>query len=577
MALENKWVTYLDRSYKNIKTSILNRVKALVPEMTDLGETNLFVILVSIFSGLIEQVNYYIDNIAREMYITTARRYSSIIKLTRLIDYRVRAKVSAKVDIRITAMGTNGLPVNLLNNYIIPTGTTFSDSSGIEFTTFRSVTIFANSSFAIVGARQSSLVTNNAIGNTISEQNQRFRLSDDYEHGTLQITISSETWELRETLAFSGPNDKHFIVDINEYKEAYVIFGDGVNGMIPVAGQIIYATYYETKGINGNIDANTINVLVSNLTLPIQEPQVSYFSIINSVASSGGVNEEDLERIRRHAPLSLRTLDRAVTRRDYKDIAELIPGVGKAEIKVDNITKKVIVYVAPEGGGTATNELLQMVVDEFIVKGMIGPEVVAKASGETILRISLTVTAKFRRDPQETLTDIQAALVDRFGFNNSGINRNIRVSDIISLVDNLDKVDYLTLNSLTTKPYPRILTGLNPLENSYRIQVTSKSTYVSKWRIIAVSSSLANVYKTDQQGYEVKDGEMSIYPSDPGSTTYTSTDESLSISIWGSFNLGDSWEFYTYPYNEDIVLQDYTIPNIDVNELSIVVNEQLIP
>ena len=70
---------------------------------------------------------------------------------------------------------------------------------------------------------------------------------------------------------------------------------------------------------------------------------------------------------------------------------------------------------------------------------------------------------------------------------------------------------------------------------------------------------------------------MSIYPSDPGSTTYTSTDESLSISIWGSFNLGDSWEFYTYPYNNDLVLQDYTIPNIKISELSITVNEQLIP
>lgn len=577
MALDNKWVTYLDRSYKSIKTSILNRVKTIVPEMTDLSESNLFVILVSIFSGLIEQINYYVDNIARESYITTARRYSSIIKLTRLIDYRVRAKISAKVDIRITAIGSDGLPVNLNNNYSIPIGTIFSDSSGVEFITTKAITLFANSSFCIVGARQSKAVTNNAIGTTNTYENQKFRLSDNYEHNTLQITINSETWELRDTLAFSGSTDKHFIVDINEYKEAYVVFGDGVNGAMPLAGQVIYATYYETQGINGNIDANTITTLVSDLELPIQVPAVSYFSVVNSVASSGGVNEEDLERIRRHAPLSLRTLDRAVTIRDYKDIAELVPGIGKAAVKIDNTTKRIIVYVAPEGGGTANNTLLQNVVDEFGIKGMIGPTVIALASGETFLRINMTVTAKFRRDTQETLFDIYAALIDKFGFNNSDVNRSIRISDIISLVDNLDKVDYLTLNSLTTKPYPRIANGVNPLENNWRVTVTNKSTYNSKWRIIVVSTILANVYKTDQSGYEIKDGEITIYASDPGSTTYTSKDESLEIAIWGSFTMGDSWEFYTYPYNSDLVFQDYTIPNIKVSELSITVNEQLIP
>ena len=577
MALDNKWVTYLDRSYKSIKTSILNRVKTIVPEMTDLSESNLFVILVSIFSGLIEQINYYVDNIARESYITTARRYSSIVKLTRLIDYRIRAKISAKVDIRITVMGEDGLPVNLNNNYIIPIGTIFSDSSGVEFITTKAVTLFANSSFCIVGARQSKTITNNAIGTTNTYENQKFRLSDNYEHNTLQITINSETWELRDTLAFSGSTDKHFIVDINEYKEAYVVFGDGVNGAMPLAGQVIYATYYETQGINGNIDANTITTLVSELELPIQVPAVSYFSVVNSVASSGGVNEEDLERIRRHAPLSLRTLERAVTRKDYKDIAELIPGIGKAAVKIDNITKRIIIYVAPEGGGTANNTLLQTVVDEFEVKGMIGPQVIAMASGETFLRINMTVTAKFRRDPQETLSDIYAALIDKFGFNNSDVNRSIRVSDIISLIDNLDKVDFLTLNSLTTKPYPRIVDGVNPLENNWRVLVTDKSTYNSKWRIITVSTTLANIYKTDQYGYETKDGELTIHATDPGSTTYTSQDESLELAIWGSFTMGDSWEFYTYPYNGDLVFQDYTIPNIKVSELSITVNEQLIP
>ena len=119
--------------------------------------------------------------------------------------------------------------------------------------------------------------------------------------------------------------------------------------------------------------------------------------------------------------------------------------------------------------------------------------------------------------------------------------------------------------------------GVNPLENNWRVLVTDKSTYNSKWRIITVSTTLANIYKTDQYGYETKDGELTIHATDPGSTTYTSQDESLELAIWGSFTMGDSWEFYTYPYNGDLVFQDYTIPNIKVSEISITVNEQLKP
>jgi len=52
MALSNTWVTYLNRSYKSIKSSILTRMKSVVPEITDHSESNIFVIMVSMFAVL---------------------------------------------------------------------------------------------------------------------------------------------------------------------------------------------------------------------------------------------------------------------------------------------------------------------------------------------------------------------------------------------------------------------------------------------------------------------------------------------------------------------------------------------
>ena len=85
MALSNNWVTYLERGFKKIKASVINRLNNIVPEITDLSDSNIFIVIIELFGGLIEQLNYYLDLIARELYITTARRYSSLIKITRLI------------------------------------------------------------------------------------------------------------------------------------------------------------------------------------------------------------------------------------------------------------------------------------------------------------------------------------------------------------------------------------------------------------------------------------------------------------------------------------------------------------
>lgn len=575
MALQNSWVTYLDRSYKSIKTSILNRMKVLVPEMTDLSESNLFVIIISIFAGLVEQLNYYLDNIARELYIKTARRYSSLISITRLIDYRVKAKVAATSDILVTAVDSSGEPVTLVNNFTFNANLVVKNSSGIQFLTTKKRTMLANTSTIIIGVKQSIIISNQIIGNTDSSPSQTYQLSDDYEDGTLQIEIDSETWELRDTLAFSGPLDNHFIVDVNENKEAWVVFGDGNNGRIPPVSQSIYATFNETLGSTGNLDVGTITIWDSSPIPPTQVPAISEFIITNPLAAAGGSNEEGIDDIRYRAPLSIRTLDRAVTKQDYRDMAELVAGVGKASAKVDTYSKTIIIYITPSEGGIASSALIDNVKSTFEYKGVFGPVINVEAAGETVLRISMEVMAKFRRDVTDTYNDIVEALITTFGYNNSYVNRKIRTSDIIALVDNLDKVDYLTLSLLTTKPYPRAIAHTTPLESNWYITVTESNTQVIKWRLV-VSGSNFVLFKSVAGGSEAYDSTFAIQSLDPGAPSNTSSNGEILISVYGTLTTGLEWFFYTYPYNKDIELEDYTMPIIDVDELDIVVNKQII-
>ena len=584
MALENQWVTYLQRSYKSIKAAILARMGTTVTEITDHSESNIFVIIINAFAGLVEQLNYYIDNVARESFIVTARRYSSLIKLTRLIDYRVRAKVGATVDLKITAVDSSEDPVALDDDEELAAGLIVKDSAGVEFITQSKVTFFVGQSSVVVGARQRVEVVDANLGTTTSAADQAFEIHDDYQHETLQIEINSITWTRVQTFGFSGPQDEHFIVEVDQNKQAWVVFGDGTNGEIPPTSQTVFGTFFTCDGIGGNVEANTIIVWDTpsgGPTPPTNVPVIDHYNVTNELPAVGGQDEEDIEGIRKHAPLSLRTLDRAVTLQDHTDICLLVPGVGKAATEFDAGLKKVVFYVAPDEGGTAPGQLLTDVVNYFALKKMISTVVEALAAGETLLRITLTVTVKFRRSITDAEADIKEALQDEFGFNNSTVDRKIRRSDIIALVDNLDKVDYLSLDVLTTKPYPRILVGVNPLESNWLVEIQDSSSEIASWRIaVTVAANggdgTARVYRTGPSEVEEYDGELTIHTSVQGSTDYTSQDGTLELAMWGTgFSVADAWTLKTYPYNVDIELEDFTIPIYDEGELDVTVNEQV--
>lgn len=578
MALENPWVTYLQRSYKNIKSAVLIRMQSVVTEITDHSESNIFVIIIDSFAGLVEQLNYYIDNVARESYIVTARKYSSLIKLTRLIDYRVRAKVGAVVDLKITAVSASDVPVPLDDDETLDAGLIIKDSAGIEFITENKITFFVGASSVVVGARQRVEVADANLGTTTSDADQAFEIHDDYQHDTLQIEIDSVTWELVQSFAFSGPQAKHFIVNVDESKQAWVVFGDDTNGAIPPTGQVVYGTFYTCEGAAGNVEANTLTVWdtpVGGPTPPANVPTIDHYNVTNELPAVGGLDEEGIEGIRKHAPISLRTLDRAVTYQDHNDLCLLVPGVGKVATEFNNKLKKIKFYVAPHEGGTAASQLLTDVENYFATRKMISTDVEAFAAGETKLRLTLTVTVKFRRNTTQAGLDIEEALQNEFGFNNSDVDREIRRSDIIALVDNLDKVDYLSLDIITTKPYPRITGGSNPLEENWYVTVESGSSEIVSWRLYVSSSSIARLYRTGPSGVETYDGEVTIHVGDPSGTDYTSQDGTLKIGMWGTFVTGDQWEFKTYPYNEDHIFEDFTIPIYDVDELDLTVNEQV--
>ena len=130
-------------------------------------------------------------------------------------------------------------------------------------------------------------------------------------------------WDQTPDFYGSGPRDRHYILD-NLTGE--VRFGDGQNGLIPPAGNgnVRMSLYRTGGGTVGNKPAGVITQLKTTV------PYVR--EVVNHLPATGGSEGETVDALRERAPRSLRHGDRAVTAKDYEDLA-LLASTGVARAK----------------------------------------------------------------------------------------------------------------------------------------------------------------------------------------------------------------------------------------------------
>ena len=121
-------------------------------------------------------------------------------------------------------------------------------------------------------------------------------------------------WDQTPDFYGSGPRDRHYVLD-NLTGE--VRFGDGQNGLIPPAGNgnIRMSAYRTGGGTIGNKPAGAITQLKTTV------PYVR--KVVNHLPATGGSEAETTDSLRKRAPRALRHGDRAVTVKDYEDLALL--------------------------------------------------------------------------------------------------------------------------------------------------------------------------------------------------------------------------------------------------------------
>lgn len=463
MGITNKWLNPYQRSYQQIKAKLVESLMGLKDKdgqklITDYSEGNILIIILSLFAAIAEVLHYYVDNMARETFLSTARRYDSVVKHGALVDYHARAAIAATVDVILSRSITgNSIGAKLT----IPHGTLFTDSSGNSWLSARDVIWYSNVTTCKVPIIQHERYTASALNNMVIPTGDRVILNlgtlpngKYYEQGSMSLQIGGETWVLVDTFAKSKPTDKHFMVSVDEALNPYIMFGDGTFGKKPAAGaKITNVVFYLTNGTQGNVKSNTITSVPSVISSSITDATVS-----NAYDAGGGSNYENFTMLKEHIPLSVKTLGVAITKEDFESLAMLVDGVNKAKADYE-CGRKLTIYISPDGGAVASSELINRVYNLLSQRAPMTTWLKVKSAGKVQIILEMDVTGKKSYKTAEIQTQILTALYNAYSPEQAQIGGSVRVSDIYALIDNLSTVDYLHLTKFYIKPWPTTIYG----------------------------------------------------------------------------------------------------------------------
>jgi hypothetical protein len=305
------------------------------------------------------------------------------------------------------------------------------------------------------------------VGN--GQPDQSFALPDQQvDSNTIQLEVEENggfaPWQRVDFLAGQPADAKVYALDP---QGGFVYFGDGVAaGRRPPQGvRLRAAAYLFGGGVSGNLPAGSIKEIVDG------SPR---HKVRHEWPLRGGIDAETVEQAEKRIPQFLTHRNRAVTQDDFRIIAESNPvnPVARAEVKVgflpgatiealrEEVPGVVSIFVMPPAApalGHApkpTQGLLKDLFGYLLNRVMIGTELYVLSPEFVPLAVGVKIQVRDAETEQQTLQDVQYALIDYLwslapgGARGNGwpMGGTVRASELMTQVARVDGV--LAVNKL---------------------------------------------------------------------------------------------------------------------------------
>lgn len=473
---------YTSRDFESIKKDLITLINYQTGDTWDLTEpSDLGAILIEAFAYMGDMISYYIDRIANETSVTTATKQSNLLQFGNLYGYKPSGPTSAYVDITFQNISSYNIDIPIGTQVIAPVnhGTysevyfeTISSAVGvlpsqtITLTCVEGKTVNTDRPDLIDSATNKALPS--AIGTSTGSANQELQIFEvNIVDSSLTVYVGQglafTPWQYVDSLLDHGPAETVFTTQLQNDGSLLVLFGDGINGAIPAANALISATYRTSVGLAGNILPGTV-AEVTFIPGNIDPEAITFLTATNISAGYGGANSDDLTQLRKKIIAAISTKNRAITLKDYENLALMVPQVGKVRASAE-IYSNVTLYLQTQNDNSATPGIIGGLPTNSwdnvaaAVATYVGDKIPAGASLNVIhptyvpiyVAFDLTVNDAYKQN-NVRLAVYQALIGSNgyFTYEKNTFGRTVSLSNLIGAIINIPGVNDITVTDFNS-------------------------------------------------------------------------------------------------------------------------------
>lgn len=459
-------VDYTSRDYTGYRESLLAYATQVFPEWTSRSPADFGVMLVEMFSYLGDIVSFYQDRIQDEAYLLTATQRSSVVAIARQLGYEPHVAIPASGIVTLAPAPGQTTTVTVPAGTRVITSFMEAYDSPLVYETAADAVVSAaagsETNVKVVegrtqGSRLLSLYPDSDtttgvsvlvedIGVSDGKLSQDFTLAQgpvllDTVRVFVDDGVAGDEWVRRQDFLLADADAQIFTAFTDDRGTTHVVFGDGSDGAIPPPGLRICAAYRTGGGAYGNIPSGRIRDFSEAL---------SGVEIKASSSMAGGADAESTEQIRGNAPRLFRTLGRAVSAKDYADLALAVPGIGDAKA-VAVSASSVTIFVLGPNNNMPTQAQRDAVVRYVSARSLAGV-VVTVANGALVridfsaagtpptLPVLLQVLPRYRRDTVRLA--VEKAMQRLFSPSATTFGSRVSLSQVYRRIQSVPGVDW---------------------------------------------------------------------------------------------------------------------------------------
>jgi len=308
---------YLNLDFNAIKQDIKDYIKDNSEVLADYNyEGSAISSMINVLSYATQYNMHYLNMIATELSITTAKKASNIYKLANMLNYLPKRNVSPYIDVEVTNISNGVRYVNLGNKF---------ESNNVSLIYMGDTVTIPPGETKTIKLNNGEFVTKNWLSDGRAFQKYQLEDREKIDNNLFYVGVSDSPADLDyswENINVTNPvvGGKYYYIDYLDTMN--IKFDDGSVYKKPLSEQTVSTMYLRTEGtkFNGYVqEGDEIDTQNSDL-------EVVAVSDLDS-----GEDAESLEEIKARAVLMFTTQNRAITKRDYYNLFNYFPKITEYE------------------------------------------------------------------------------------------------------------------------------------------------------------------------------------------------------------------------------------------------------